>query len=108
LTSTFTCAAVLAVLSILGHVAFCKAQVRNGYCGKINAMPTDVIMMISSRSCLRLKLLLLLLLPLLLLLLLLPLLLLLLQGDKTCLRTLTPGQGARARCAIKCMIQLAC
>jgi hypothetical protein len=33
---------------------------------------------------------------------------LLLQGDKTCLRTLTPGQGARARCAIKCMIQLAC
>uniref|UniRef100_A0A383VA71 SMB domain-containing protein n=1 Tax=Tetradesmus obliquus TaxID=3088 RepID=A0A383VA71_TETOB len=29
-------------------------------------------------------------------------------GDKTCLRTLTPGQGARARCAIKCMIQLAC
>jgi hypothetical protein len=24
-------------------------------------------------------------------------------GDRTCLRTLTPGQGARARCAIKCV-----
>lgn len=29
-------------------------------------------------------------------------------GDKSCLRTFTPGQGARARCAIKCMVQLAC
>lgn len=29
-------------------------------------------------------------------------------GDKSCLRTLTAGQGARARCAIKCMRQMAC
>lgn len=29
-------------------------------------------------------------------------------GDKTCLRTLTPGQGARARCAYKCMMKKAC
>jgi hypothetical protein len=29
-------------------------------------------------------------------------------GDKTCLRTLTPGQGARARCGIKCMLLLEC
>lgn len=26
-------------------------------------------------------------------------------GDKSCLRTLTPGQGARVRCAYKCMMQ---
>ncbi|WIA14405.1 hypothetical protein OEZ85_002931 [Tetradesmus obliquus] len=29
-------------------------------------------------------------------------------GDKTCLRTLTAGQGARARCAIKCMRRMQC
>lgn len=29
-------------------------------------------------------------------------------GDKTCLRTLTPGQGARVRCGLKCIRQGSC
>ena len=29
-------------------------------------------------------------------------------GDRTCLRTITPGQGARARCALKCMWREEC
>lgn len=29
-------------------------------------------------------------------------------GDKSCLRTITPGQAARARCAIKCMWRQEC